>query len=157
MEDQIDGEETPGKGLRAQLEAALAANKELSKELKKVTGTAKSLTVAETLRKKGIRPGIAKFVPEDVDNIEAWLQENAEDLGIDLSGTDADEGDDPAQEGGQETEVDPAVVAAAKRLQATRASGKSPGKLGDIEERMKNAQTDAEVDALMAEAKQLLL
>lgn len=155
--DEDQNEETTGKGLRAQLEAALAANKELSEELNKVKGTARKLTVAETLRQKGIRPGVAKFIGNDVEDIEAWLQENAEDLGIDLSGSDAEEGGEQGQGGSGSFNVDPEVVAATKRVQQTRAAGGSPGKLADLESRMKNATSDAEVDAIFAEAKQFLL
>lgn len=156
MEGEQNEEQT-AKGLRAQLEQALAAKKELTERLAAVETKARKLSVAETLRNKGIRPGVAKFIGNDVEDIEAWLQENAEDLGIDLSGSDAEEGGEQDQGGSGSFNVDPEVVAATKRVQQTRAAGGSPGKLADLEARMKNATSDAEVDAIFAEAKQFLL
>jgi len=71
------------------------AYKEQAKELKaardhaaELEGKVRTTTVADVLKQRGVRPGIAKYVQVDGDvtteAVDAWLKENAEDFGLTL-------------------------------------------------------------------------
>ena len=83
-DDYDEQEESPGKGLRAQLEQALREKKELESQVADLAGKYRQVEVTSILAAKGVNSKIAKFIPSDVTGEEAiskWLEENADVFG----------------------------------------------------------------------------
>lgn len=145
-----EGDSPLVKDLRKQLRAAKKENTELAEKVGKFEKVSRERSVESVLTSKGVRKGIAKFVPEDItseDDIVKWLEDNAEDLGISLGGdTGGDAGPDP----------DPA---AADRSRAEQLAGRSvaPSKVADLEARLSKAQSDTEIAEILAEARQFIM
>jgi hypothetical protein len=149
--DYEDGQESSGKGLRGQLEQALADKKALEAEVAELRGKARQTEVSNVLTAKGVNPKVAKFIPADVEGeegISKWLEENA-----DLFGATPPDDDTQQQDAG----IAPEVKESASRLQNLGSSAQSPGKLADIEARMASAQTSEELQELWAEAQRFVL
>lgn len=149
--DYEDGQESSGKGLRGQLEQALADKKALEAEVAELRGKARQTEVSNVLTAKGVNPKVAKFIPADAEGeegISKWLEENA-----DLFGATPQDDDTQQQDAG----IAPEVKESASRLQNLGSSAQSPGKLADIEARMASAQTSEELQELWAEAQRFVL
>ena len=149
--DYEDGQESSGKGLRGQLEQALADKKALEAEVAELRGKARQTEVSNVLTAKGVNPKVAKFIPADVEGeegISKWLEENA-----DLFGATSQDNDTQQQDAG----IAPEVKESASRLQNLGSSAQSPSKLADIEARMASAQTSEELQELWAEAQRFVL
>lgn len=149
--DYEDGQESSGKGLRGQLEQALADKKALEAEVAELRGKARQTEVSNVLTAKGVNPKVAKFIPADVEGeegISKWLEENA-----DLFGATSQDDDTQQQDAG----IAPEVKESASRLQNLGSSAQSPSKLDDIEARMASAQTSEELQELWAEAQRFIL
>lgn len=149
--DYEDGQESSGKGLRGQLEQALADKKALEAEVAELRGKARQTEVSNVLTAKGVNPKVAKFIPADVEGeegISKWLEENA-----DLFGATSQDDDTQQQDAG----IAPEVKESASRLQNLGSSAQSPSKLDDIEARMASAQTSEELQELWAEAQRFVL
>ena len=149
--DYEDGQESSGKGLRVQLEQALADKKALEAEVAELRGKARQTEVSNVLTAKGVNPKVAKFIPTDVEGeegISKWLEENA-----DLFGATSQDDDTQQQDAG----IAPEVKESASRLQNLGSSAQSPSKLDDIEARMASAQTSEELQELWAEAQRFVL
>ncbi len=149
--DYEDGQESSGKGLRGQLEQALADKKALEAEVAELRGKARQTEVSNVLTAKGVNPKVAKFIPTDVEGeegISKWLEENA-----DLFGATPQDDDTQQQDAG----IAPEVKESASRLQNLGSSAQSPSKLDDIEARMASAQTSEELQELWAEAQRFVL
>ncbi len=159
MEDQefsvSDSTEESGKGLRAQLEQALKEKKQLEGEMQSLRGKVRQTEVTQFLSTKGVNAKIAKFIPSDIEGEEAidgWLQENADVFGFTVnSDPQAD-----ATESAAPTVADD-VIESAKRIQNLGQNSVSPSQLADIQGRIANASTEAELDALLAEAQKFVL
>jgi hypothetical protein len=142
---QGEAQEQTGKGLRAQLERALAENKELRDKYQEAAHKARQSELVSYLSARDINPKIARFIPQDVQGEEAlgdWLKENGELFGI--------EAPKPDQEREQ---VDPSVVAAAKKMQGLSQKASTPSGFGDIAARVKGANSKEELAALVDEAR----
>lgn len=138
------------KDLRKQLRAAKKENTELAEKVGKFEKVSRERSVESVLTSKGVRKGIAKFVPEDItseDDIVKWLEDNAEDLGITLSnGSDGDAGTEPDHS-----------TEARQRADALAGRGVAPSKASDLEARLNKAQSSEEIEQIMAEARQLIM
>lgn len=138
------------KDLRRQLRAA---KKDIEERDDKIAGFAKvsrERSVESVLTSKGVRKGIAKFIPSDITDeadIEKWLEDNADDLGITLSN---DSGGDAG------SEPDPSTVDRS-RADALAGRGVAPSKAADLEARLNKAQSPQEIEQIMAEARQLIM
>lgn len=152
QDDEFEQEqESPGKGLRAQLEQALSEKKSLEAQLNEYKGKVRQAEIGNVLSAKGVNPKVAKFVPTDVEGeegISKWLEENA-----DLFGATSQDDDTQQQDAG----IAPEVKESASRLQNLGSSAQSPSKLADIEARMASAQTAEELQELWAEAQRFVL
>lgn len=122
------------KDLKAERDAAASAAAELK-------ASVRSRTVEEVLSTKGVNAKVAKFIPDDVEDVAAWLDENADVFGFQV--------DPPANE--SQPTTDPAVVAATRRQQSLSGAAANPSKIADFTSRLDQAQTPAEVDAIWAE------
>lgn len=145
-----EGDSSLVKDLRKQLRAAKKEIEDRDSKIADFTKVSRERSVESVLTSKGVRKGIAKFIPSDITDeadIEKWLEDNADDLGITLgTGSNGDAGSDP----------DPA---AADRSRAEQLAGRSvaPSKAADLEARLAKAQSDTEIEQILAEARQFIM
>jgi hypothetical protein len=149
QEESTGEEQSTGKGLRAQLERALAEKAELQKQFDDVSRKARHAELTSLLTARELNPKLAKFIPADVqgdDGLDTWLKDNGELFGIEAPKPQAD----PKQ-------VDPAVREAAQRVQGLAQSSSAPAGFGDLSERVKGANSKEELQALVDEARRYTL
>lgn len=142
------------RGLRAQLEAVLAEKKTLEQEVANLKGAVRSRAVADILSAKGVPAKVANLIPSDVEGEEAvakWLADWSDVFGIKTG-----EAQEDTNTQGAAIAATP-EAAATQRLQDLGNSAVTPGKLADLEARMKDAKTPQELNELMAEAKKFIL
>jgi hypothetical protein len=111
--------------------------KELEAELQTLRAEQRKSTVKSVLESKGVRPSIAKYIPEDVtsaEDIDAWLADNAEDFGIVV------QNDGPKNE---------ATLAQLRQMDAVTADAISPAGLDDMMLRLNQAQSAEEIENLI--------
>lgn len=109
--------------------------KELEAELSTLRTEQRKNVVKSVLESKGVRPSIAKYIPEDVstaEGIDAWLADNAEDFGIVLG--------QPKQE---------ADLATLRQIDAVTANAVSPAGYDDIMLRLSQAESAEEIETLI--------
>lgn len=140
--DDQDDDSRLVKDLRKQLRDAQKQNETLAAQVSELQGSVRVRTVEEALASKGVDKRIAKFIPADVDDVAAWLDENGDLFGIQKSdGDSADSG--PAG-------LSPEDAEAARRLQAASSGGVA---LADRQkqqlEALQKATTKEELDALI--------
>lgn len=147
-----DGEDDSSlvKDLRRQLRAAKRDIEERDEKIVTLSKSSRERSVTDVLTSKGVRKGVAKFIPEDItseEDIVKWLEDNADDLGITLeSGGGGDAGTDP----------DPS---AESRTRAEALAGRSvaPSKVADLEARLNKAESPQEIEQILAEARQFIM
>lgn len=147
--DEFDDEGTESSGmkdLRKQRDSFKKERDELQRKLDEALKSSKERTVNDVLAAKGVRKGIAKFVPSDLeseDDITKWLEDNAEDLGITLSDSSGEESDEDTRD-----------VTRAREL-SSRA--KAPGATQSHEDAINSAATPEALSAAIEAARQALL
>lgn len=145
-----EGDSSLVKDLRRQLRAAKKDIEERDEKITSLSKVSRERSVESVLTSKGVRKGIAKFIPSDITDeadIEKWLEDNADDLGITLSNdSGGDAGSDP----------DPSTVDR-QRADALAGRGVAPSKAADLEARLNKAQSDTEIEQILAEARQLIM
>ena len=145
-----EGDSSLVKDLRRQLRAAKKDIEERDDKITSLSKVSRERSVESVLTSKGVRKGIAKFIPSDITDeadIEKWLEDNADDLGITLSN---DSGGDAG------SEPDPSTVDRS-RADALAGRGVAPSKAADLEARLNKAQSPQEIEQIMAEARQLIM
>ena len=95
-DDQLEGTELV-KQLRTQLKAQKKANDEAAEELKTFRQERRTQTLASKLTEKGLNAKVAKLVPQDVEDVDAWLTEYGDVFGINQPTTDEPSPDAAAQ------------------------------------------------------------
>jgi hypothetical protein len=140
-DDDDFGTEDDSTDLVKKLRRAARANekraKELEAELQTLRSEQRKSTVKSVLESKGVRPSIAKYIPEDVtsaEDIDAWLAENAEDFGIVV------QNDEPRNE---------ATLAELRQMDNLTAGAISPAGLDDMMLRLNQAQSAQEIEDLI--------
>jgi hypothetical protein len=77
------------KKLRKALKAEQRKNKEFETQLSELTKSQKERILKDVLTSRGVKPSIAKYVPNDLEAspeaINAWLDANAEDFNIEAT------------------------------------------------------------------------
>lgn len=108
--------------------------------------------LSEVLKDRGLRPGLARHMlrdevdPADKRAIDEWLEDNAEDFGIDLNGS-SKEDDAPNDERASNF----------ARMQNAQANAlPADTKLAELDRRMDAAVTPEEINAILAEAGPLI-
>ncbi|HEX6827465.1 MAG TPA: hypothetical protein VF104_00645 [Burkholderiales bacterium] len=146
--DETEDQPTTGKGLRAQLEAALKAKNDLEAKYADVAGKARRAEIETVLVTRGANPRIAQFVPADIegDAIAKWLDDNADLFAPKGSTPEVPSRPDP----------DPSVVDTARRVQGLGQTPQ-PGLMDDVVSRIGNAGSTEEVQQLWREAQRSLL
>lgn len=135
----IDDEYSDSSDLVKKLRRAARANekraKELEAELNTLRTEQRTNVVKSVLESRGVRPSIAKYIPNEVstaDDIDAWLRENAEDFGFTLG--------QPKQE---------ADLATLRQIDAVTANAVSPAGLDDLMLRINQAESAEEIEQLI--------
>lgn len=150
-DDEFDNEADVSslvRDLRKQLKAASKERDDAIAERDGLKGTVRERTVADVLTAKGVRPGIAKYVPSDVQSEEdvlGWLKDNAEDFGITL---------DAKSEGDK---TDPAAQAAAARDRELQDRSVTPQAISDLQKLLEGAESPEQTEALLEQALSLTL
>jgi len=137
-DDSLSGTDLVKK-LRKQIAQQNRLLKEREQELAELAVSTRDQTIGSWLEEFGLTPRIARYVPDDVDSIDAleeWLVEEGEVFGI------------YPDEGG-ELDIDEESVRAAELMSAVEDGGFDPDVGRDLEDRIKNAKTQEELMALL--------
>lgn len=145
-DDDFDTE-TSGNDLVKQLrKAGKQKDKELAELRSQFDGLSKAQrerTIKDALERRGVNSKIASFIPQDIDpteeSVSKWLEDYADVFGIDLGQN-------------QTTNVDPADIAAYKRMTGTADVGTSPERGADVMTRLMNAGTKEELDEIIRQS-----
>jgi hypothetical protein len=150
MVNNLDEYEDPNesdlvKQLRAQIKKQGAELSELKEENVSLKSTFRSKTIEDVLTSKGVNKRISKYIDSSInteEEIVTWLQENAEDFGFKLDDSSVTA---PAQPAATQEEIQTTT-----RLNNLNSSGQSLGITEDFQSQIKNAQSDEEVDEILA-------
>lgn len=126
--------------------AAKQKDKELAELREKFEGLSKAQrerTIKDALERRGVNQKIASFIPQDIDpteeSVSKWLEDYADVFGIELSQN-------------QTANVDPADIAAYKKMTGTADAGLSPERGADVMSRLMNANSKEELDEIIAQS-----
>ena len=101
------------------------------------------MSLAESFKRRGVNQKIASFIPQDIDpteeSVSKWLEEYADVFGVDLGQN-------------QRTNVDPADIAAYKRMTGTADAGMTPEAGADVMSRLMNAGSKEELDDIIRQS-----
>ena len=146
-DDDFDTTETSSNDLVKQLrKAAKQKDKELAELRSQFDGLSKAQrerSIKDALERRGVNQKIASFIPQDIDpteeSVSKWLEDYADVFGIDLGQN-------------QSTNVDPADIAAYKRMTTTADAGMSPERGADVMSRLMNANSKEELDDIIRQS-----
>ncbi len=126
--------------------AAKQKDKELAELRAQFEGLSKAQrerAIKDTLERRGVNSKIASFIPQDIDpteeSVSKWLEDYADVFGIDAGQN-------------QTAKVDPADIAAYKRMTGTADAGMSPERGADVMSRLMNANSKEELDEIIAQS-----
>ena len=146
-DDDITTESSTSNDLVKQLrKAAKQKDKELAELRDKFDGLSKAQrerTIKDALERRGVNQKIASFIPQDIDpteeSVSKWLEDYADVFGIDLGQN-------------QTANVDPADIAAYKKMTGTADAGLSPERGADVMSRLMNANSKDELDEIIRQS-----
>ena len=126
------------------------AAKQKDKELQELRSQFETLskgqrerTIKDALAARGVNQKIASFIPQDIDpteeSVSKWLEDYADVFGIDLGQN-------------QSTNVDPADIAAYKKMTGTADAATSPERGADVMSRLMNANSKEELDQIISQS-----
>jgi hypothetical protein len=146
-DDDITTGDTQSNDLVKQLrKAAKQKDKELAELRDKFDGLSKAQrerSIKDALERRGVNTKIASFIPQDIDpteeSVSKWLEDYADVFGIDLGQN-------------QTTNVDPADIAAYKKMTGTADAGLSPERGADVMSRLMNANSKDELDEIIRQS-----
>ena len=126
--------------------AAKQKDKELAELREKFDGLSKAQrerSIKDALERRGVNSKIASFIPQDIDpteeSVSKWLEDYADVFGIDAGQN-------------QTTNVDPADIAAYKKMTGTADAGLSPERGADVMSRLMNANSKEELDDIIRQS-----
>ena len=126
--------------------AAKQKDRELAELRDKFDGLSKAQrerTIKDALERRGVNQKISAFIPQDIDpteeSVSKWLEDYADVFGIELGQN-------------QTTNVDPADIAAYKKMTGTADAGLSPERGADVMSRLMNANSKEELDDIIAQS-----
>jgi len=139
--------DSSGNDLVKQLrKAAKAKDKEIAELRSQFDGLSKAQrerTIKDALERRGVNQKIASFIPQDIDpteeSVSKWLEDYADVFGIELSQN-------------QRTNVDPADIAAYKKMTGTADAGMTPERGADVMSRLMNASSKEELDDIIRQS-----
>jgi ABC-type transporter Mla subunit MlaD len=139
--------DSSGNDLVKQLrKAAKQKDKELAELRSQFEGLNKAQrerTIKDALASRGVNEKIASFIPQDIDpteeSVSKWLEDYADVFGINLGQN-------------QRTNVDPADIAAYKKMTGTADAAMSPERGADVMSRLMNANSKEELDDIIRQS-----
>jgi hypothetical protein len=126
--------------------AAKQKDKELAELRAQFDGLSKAQrerSIKDALERRGVNSKIASFIPQDIDpteeSVSKWLEDYSDVFGIDLGQN-------------QSTNVDPADIAAYKKMTGTADAATSPERGADVMSRLMNASSKEELDDIIRQS-----
>ena len=145
-DDDFDTNDSGNDLVKQLRKASKQKDKELAELRSQFDGLSKAQrerTIKDALERRGVNQKIASFIPQDIDpteeSVSKWLEDNADVFGISLGQN-------------QTTNVDPANVAAYKRMTQTTDQGMSPERGADVMSRLMNANSKEDLDQIIRES-----
>jgi hypothetical protein len=145
-DDDFDTNESGNDLVKQLRKAAKQKDKELAELRDKFEGLSKAQrerSIKDALERRGVNTKIASFIPQDIDpteeSVSKWLEDYADVFGIDLGQN-------------QTTNVDPADIAAYKKMTGTADAGLSPERGADVMSRLMNANSKEELDDIIRQS-----
>ncbi len=145
-DDDFDTNDSGNDLVKQLRKAAKQKDKELAELRDKFDGLSKAQrerSIKDALERRGVNTKIASFIPQDIDpteeSVSKWLEDYADVFGIDLGQN-------------QTTNVDPADIAAYKKMTGTADAGLSPERGADVMSRLMNANSKEELDDIIRQS-----
>jgi hypothetical protein len=145
-EDDFDFDSSGNDLVKQLRKAAKAKDKELAELRSQFEGLNKAQrerSIKDALERRGVNQKIASFIPQDIDpteeSVSKWLEDYADVFGIDLGQN-------------QRTNVEPADIAAYKRMTGTADAAMSPERGADVMSRLMNANSKEELDQIISQS-----
>jgi len=126
--------------LRKALKRAEREKKAMAEQLAQIQADLRSRSVKDTLANKGVPDKVAKFIPADVntpEQIDAWLNENADVFGFSKTEEKAAQTEEVAQN-----------QAAYQRISASTQNASNPSRDADLTQKLAGAKTLEELNAI---------
>ena len=145
-DDDFDTNESSNDLVKQLRKASKQKDKELAELRAQFDGLSKAQrerTIKDALERRGVNQKIASFIPQDIDpteeSVSKWLEDYADVFGIDLGQN-------------QKTNVDPADIAAYKKMTGTADAGMTPERGADVMSRLMNANSKEELDDIIRQS-----
>ncbi len=145
-DDDFDMDSSSNDLVKQLRKAAKQKDKELAELRSQFDGLSKAQrerSIKDALERRGVNQKIASFIPQDIDpteeSVSKWLEDYADVFGIDLGQN-------------QSTNVDPADIAAYKKMTSTADAGMSPERGADVMSRLMNANSKEELDQIISQS-----
>jgi hypothetical protein len=145
-DDDFDTESSSNDLVKQLRKAAKQKDKELAELRSQFDGLSKAQrerSIKDALERRGVNQKIASFIPQDIDpteeSVSKWLEDYADVFGIDLGQN-------------QSTNVDPADIAAYKKMTGTADAATSPERGADVMSRLMNANSKEELDQIISQS-----
>ena len=145
-DDDFDMNESSNDLVKQLRKAAKQKDKELAELRSQFDGLSKAQrerSIKDALERRGVNQKIASFIPQDIDpteeSVSKWLEDYADVFGIDLGQN-------------QSTNVDPADIAAYKKMTGTADAATSPERGADVMSRLMNANSKEELDQIISQS-----
>ena len=145
-DDDFDTESSSNDLVKQLRKAAKQKDKELAELRAQFDGLSKAQrerSIKDALERRGVNQKIASFIPQDIDpteeSVSKWLEDYADVFGIELGQN-------------QKTNVDPADIAAYKKMTGTADAAQSPERGADVMSRLMNANSKEELDDIIRQS-----
>jgi hypothetical protein len=145
-DDDFDMDSSSNDLVKQLRKAAKQKDKELAELRSQFDGLNKAQrerSIKDALERRGVNQKIASFIPQDIDpteeSVSKWLEDYADVFGIDLGQN-------------QRTNVEPADIAAYKRMTGTADAAMSPERGADVMSRLMNANSKEELDQIISQS-----
>ena len=145
-DDDFDTNDSSNDLVKQLRKAAKQKDKELAELRAQFDGLSKAQrerSIKDALERRGVNQKIASFIPQDIDpteeSVSKWLEDYSDVFGIDLGQN-------------QSTNVDPADIAAYKKMTGTADAATSPERGADVMSRLMNANSKEELDQIISQS-----
>ena len=145
-DDDFDFDSSSNDLVKQLRKAAKQKDKELAELRSQFDGLNKAQrerSIKDALERRGVNSKIASFIPQDIDpteeSVSKWLEDYADVFGIELGQN-------------QRTNVDPADIAAYKKMTGTADAASSPERGADVMSRLMNANSKEELDDIIRQS-----
>ena len=145
-DDDFDFDSSSNDLVKQLRKAAKQKDKELAELRSQFDGLNKAQrerSIKDALERRGVNQKIASFIPQDIDpteeSVSKWLEDYSDVFGIDLGQN-------------QSTNVDPADIAAYKKMTGTADAATSPERGADVMSRLMNASSKEELDDIIRQS-----